>query len=246
MTEGGAELDARVFAECWMPFGGNQQICAEGIEITAGASQFEEVTRFLVPLIVPDLPVVLWCRGNRWFAPGRFDALFSLAGKIIFDSSSAPDALAAIGMLKELRARTQARIADLAWARLTGSRQVLANVFDDHLMSAAAVSAVRIEYGSPEAPESGILHFKTWIERCLPAAVVTLDRISGSTGLQRVTLTGSGNEIEVVWEEPSAIEIRAGNRRCRSMLPSASDDAAMREELSIPGDDPVFEKVLAG
>ena len=29
------EFSGRVFAECWMPFGGQRQICAEGIEITA-------------------------------------------------------------------------------------------------------------------------------------------------------------------------------------------------------------------
>jgi glucose-6-phosphate dehydrogenase assembly protein OpcA len=239
-------LEARVFAECWMPFGANQQICAEGIEITAGTSRFDEVSRFLVPLVVPDLPVVLWCRGKRWFDPGPFDALFSLAGKIIFDSSNVPDARAAIGTLKELRGRAPARIADLAWARLTPWRQVLANVFDDHLMSATAVSSVRIEYALAGAPDSKILHFKTWLERCLPAAVVTVERIAGTAGLQRVTLSGAGDEIEVAWEEPSSIEIRAGNRRCRSVLPLTSDDAAVREELSIPGDDPVFEKVLAG
>ena len=37
----GADLNARVFAECWMPFGSNQQICSEGIEITADAENLE-------------------------------------------------------------------------------------------------------------------------------------------------------------------------------------------------------------
>src|SRR5690349_18145162 len=54
-----AGLDARIFAECWKPFGKAQQICSEGIEITAGHSGLAEVARFLVPLRVPDLPVVL-------------------------------------------------------------------------------------------------------------------------------------------------------------------------------------------
>jgi len=56
----GAELDARVFAECWMPFGRNQQICSEGIEMSADAANLGEVGRLLVPLLVPDLPVVLF------------------------------------------------------------------------------------------------------------------------------------------------------------------------------------------
>src|SRR5487761_549997 len=126
----GAELEARVFAECWMPFGGNRQICAEGVEIAAATEQLNEVARFLVPLIVPDLPVVLWCRGERAFTPGAFEPLFPLAGKIVFDSASAPRPEPAMDALKALRARGW-RVADLAWTRLTGWREALANVFDE-------------------------------------------------------------------------------------------------------------------
>src|SRR3981081_1670604 len=34
---GSTPISARVFAQCWMPFGGRQQICCEQIEIAAGA-----------------------------------------------------------------------------------------------------------------------------------------------------------------------------------------------------------------
>jgi glucose-6-phosphate dehydrogenase assembly protein OpcA len=243
-TDGDTALDARVFAECWMPFGANQQICAEGIEITTGTQPWVDVARFLVPLIVPDLPVVLWCRGNRWFSPGPFDPLFSLAGKIVFDSCGSADPLAAIAALRALRGRTHAGIADLAWARLTGWRQVLANIFDDHITPGAAVSSVRIGHGG--APDPGVLYFKTWVERCLPAAVVSLAESGAKAGLHSVALAGSGVEIEIIREETSAVEIRVGAQRCRALLPSASDETAMQEELSIPSADPVFDKVLGG
>jgi glucose-6-phosphate dehydrogenase assembly protein OpcA len=186
----------------------------------------------------------LWCRGSRWFTPGPYGALFALAGKIIFDSSDSPDPLEAIAALKELRVRGHARIADLAWARLTGWRQVLANVCDDHLMPWAAVTSVRI--GHAGVPASEVLYFKTWIERCLPAAVVTLVQSAGRAGMQNITLAGLGPEIEIAKDETSAVDIRSGNRGCRTLLPSISDDAAMREELSILSADPVFDKVLGG
>ena len=82
----GGEFSGRVFAECWMPFGGQQQICSEGIEITADSEQTDEVARLLVPLIAPDLPVVLWCRGPRAFLDRSLDPLFPLANKIIFNT----------------------------------------------------------------------------------------------------------------------------------------------------------------
>src|ERR1700730_4837332 len=58
----GAVLDARIFAECWKPFGKAQQICSEGIEITAGQSGLYEVAKFLVALRVTALPAVVWWR----------------------------------------------------------------------------------------------------------------------------------------------------------------------------------------
>ena len=41
----GEELGAQVFAECWLPLGGQRQICAEGIQITADPVQYDEVLR---------------------------------------------------------------------------------------------------------------------------------------------------------------------------------------------------------
>ena len=45
----GAEFDARVFAECWKPFGSNQQICAEGVEIVCDPGAWKKPSSF-------------WCR----------------------------------------------------------------------------------------------------------------------------------------------------------------------------------------
>ena len=76
---GSGDFDARVFAECWKPFGRRQQICSEGIEITAGQGGFADVATFLVPLRVPDLPVVLWCRGGAASETAGFHPLYHLA-----------------------------------------------------------------------------------------------------------------------------------------------------------------------
>ncbi len=236
-TEEGASFDARVFAECWIPSGGNQQICAEGIEITAGTQQLTDVARLLVPLIVPDLPVMLWCRGR-----GVCDPLFPLAGKIIFDTASAPDPQAALEELKALGERGL-RVADLAWTRLTGWRQVLANVFDDAEVPAASVHSVRIRHGGPVS--TSVLYFQVWIQQSIPAARVTLEP-AGEAGLRGVTLSGEGVEVGISLADGSLVQIRAGEARCNALLPPVSDDDAMREELSIFRADPVFDMVLRG
>ena len=235
----GAELDARVFAECWKPHGGNQQICAEGVEVTSGFAQLYGVARVLVPLIVPDLPVVLWCRGNHALTPGLFSPVFSLAEKLVFDSSAALDGDAAIAALRDLRKRGH-RLADLAWARLTGWREVLAQAYAENK---PAVSSVKVTYGGT-APATTVRYFASWIQQALPSAKVSLESVPGDPGLRGVTLLG-GTEIAITLADATSVEIRAGDRTSRFMLPAAGDDALMREELAIIGVDPVFDRVLA-
>jgi len=43
----------------------------------------------------------------------------------------------------------------------------------------------------------------------------------------------------------TCLEVETGERASRSLLPTSTDDALMREELSILGPDPSFELVLA-
>src|SRR5580765_7402761 len=168
----GGELEARIFAECWKPFGKSQQICSEGIEITAGHNGFSEVAKFLVPLRVPDLPVVLWCRGAAALEPGRFEALFPLADKIIFDSSKVADADSALQYLRRLR-KSGRRVADLHWTRLTGWREVLAHLFDDGALTPGQVTSAQVTFGGPSVTTCA-RYVAAWIRAALPAVRVTI------------------------------------------------------------------------
>jgi glucose-6-phosphate dehydrogenase assembly protein OpcA len=235
----GADLGARVFAECWMPFGRNQQICAEGIEMTADAANLGEVAGLLLPLIVPDLPVVLWARGPRFFSTRYFDPLFPLAQKIIVDSETARNAKGAIAVLRELRTRGQ-RIADLSWTRLTGWRQALANVFDDEPMQ---VADARIAYAGPLSTR--ILYFTRWMERSVPGIRVDLDPVAGDIpGIRSVTLSGKSSSVAIRIDDAGLINVTAGSRTCRQILPPADLESIMHAELSIVGADTIFESVL--
>src|SRR5579883_2576623 len=234
----GGPLDARVFAECWMPFGRNQQICSEGIEMSADAANLGDVAHLLVPLLVPDLPVVLWARGPRFFSSRYYDPLFPLADKIIVDSVTAPNARGAIAVLKEMRTRGR-RIADLAWTRLTAWRETLAHIFEDCPNKPAQVREVKIAYGGPLT--STILYFCRWIERALPFARVSMEQILAEPGIRNVLLTGENLNLAVN-AAGGSLEVCSGATVTMSMLPSLSHDALMNEELSIVGRDLAFEK----
>ncbi len=241
----GGEFSGRVFAECWMPFGGQQQICSEGIEITADSEQTDEVARLLVPLTAPDLPVVLWCRGPRAFLDRSLDPLFPLANKIIFNTRAVRHASSAIEFLRRMR-KDGRQVADLAWTRLTGWREAVAHLMDacPGGWLAAAGGDVRIEYGGGR-PGTRALYFARWIERALPGANVTLIPVDGGPGLHSVVFAGCSAETSVRLGEGSTLEVRTPQRSYSAVLPADSEECLMREELSILGRDPVFDRVLA-
>ena len=239
------ELSGRVFAECWMPFGGQQQICSEGIEITADSEQTDEVARVLVPLIAPDLPVVLWCRGPRAFLDRSLDPLFPLANKIIFNTRAVRHPASAIEFLRRMHKGGQ-RVADLAWTRLTGWREAVAHLVDaapDGWLAAAGTGAVRIEYGGGR-PGTRSLYFARWIERALPGMNITLAPVAGDAGMHSVVFTVEGTEMSIRRTD-SSLEVRTPERSYSAQLPPDSEECLMREELSILGRDPAFERVLA-
>jgi glucose-6-phosphate dehydrogenase assembly protein OpcA len=240
----GGDFSGRVFAECWMPFGGQQQICSEGIEITADSEQTDEVARLLVPLIAPDLPVVLWCRGPRAFLDRSLDPLFPLANKIIFNTRAVRHPSSAIEFLRRMR-KDGRQVADLAWTRLTGWREAVAHLMDacPGGWLAAASGEVRIEYGGGR-PGTRSLYFARWIERALPAVNITLVPIAGGPGMHSVVFAGCGAETSVRLGEGSSLEVRTAERSYSAVLPPDSEECLMREELSILGKDPIFERVL--
>ena len=242
---GGGELSARVFSECWMPFGGQQQICAEGIEISTDAERTDEVARFLVPLIAPDLPVVLWCRGARAYRDRSLDPFFPLAGKIIFDTAGLRYAPSAIEFLRRMR-KDGHRVADLAWTRLTGWREAIAHLLGS---SPTGITAVRIIHSGAD-PGTGVIFLARWIERAVPGVNVLLepspaDAANGAAGLQAVTFEKPGEEISITYQDSKSLEVRIGEKTYSSPLPELSEEMLMREEVSILGDDPVFDRVLA-
>ena len=246
LREGG-EFAARVFSECWMPFGGERQICAEGVEIGADSEQTDEVARLLVPLIAPDLPVVLWCRGPRAFLDRSLDPLFLLADKIIFDTGRVRNSISATEFLRRM-CKGKSCVADLAWTRLTGWRESVAHLFESGSCGEiGAITGVRVAYGGPAGayPPTMALYFARWVEKMLPSINVALLPVPGEAGLQSVVFAADTNETSMRRAQASALDVRTPSGSYTTPLPAATDEALMQEELSILGKDAVFQRMLA-
>lgn len=236
------ELDARVFAECWKPFGKAQQICSEGIEIIAGSGGFAEVARFLVPLRVPDLPVALWCRG---WSPGDtrgLHHLYPIADKIIFDTEKATDADAELRSLRRLHAYGT-RVADLHWGRIVGWREIIAHLFDQGLR-ASDIRSARITYGEGSVT-TGARYIEAWFRSSLPTARVSIEPEYGpDQRLNSITMATPKGDLTVARVDDHTLSVEGPGFSYHTHRAAATEASLMQEELSILGPDPVYERIL--
>lgn len=239
----GPNLDARVFAECWKPFGKAQQICTEGIEIFAGSGGFAEVARFLVPLRVPDLPVALWCRNSPVSETGGLHHLYPLADKIIFDTEKAPDADAALRSLRRLHAYGM-RVADLHWGRITGWREIVSHLFDQGLLRASEIRSIRITYGEGSVT-TGARYIEAWFRSNLPIARVSIEPEYGpDQRLNSITIATPKGDLTVSRADDQTLSVEGRGLNYQTHRATVTEASLMQEELSILGPDPIYERVL--
>ena len=243
-----ADLQARVFAQCWMPFGSRRQICCEQIEISGATEALEDVGAAILPLLAPDLPVIFWVRDATLLA--RFGAWAQVATKIVIHSARSTDST---GVMRQVLGQKSGIIADLTWARLTRWRELIAQVFENpvYLAKLPEVDTVRIHYVTPEIPVSGH-YLAAWLHIGLTAAgarpkmIFERSEPIGDGSLNRVELSSaSGFHYVLEKVDSSIVEVNLDGLVNRAMFRQPSECELMAEELSISGPDRVFESVLA-
>jgi glucose-6-phosphate dehydrogenase assembly protein OpcA len=250
-------LAARVFAQCWMPFGHRRQICCEQIEITASDASLPDLAAVVLPLTVPDLPVILWCRSPRLFHLPAFSQLTAIAQKVVLDSAAFSDVADALHQMSGMSGVAAAGplLADLSWTRLTRWRELIAQIFENRaqLANLPLVSDILISYRTAATPATAF-YLAAWL-------LDGLDKIGAHPRVHFATQAGepSGRLSLVELRAPDrpdaiasislaegpAAEVKTGGLVSKALLPALTDYALMREELAIPGRDPAFERALA-
>jgi glucose-6-phosphate dehydrogenase assembly protein OpcA len=233
LKEGEDYLDARVFAQCWMPFGHSRQICCEQVEITASMNRLADVAAIIAPLAVPDLPRVILMRSARVVRAGALRKILPLGDKIIVDSgrSGAPG-FGELGGLLDSGHLT----GDLAWTRITDLRALIAQLLEHR-----TVNRIVIEYAGREAsPETRYL--LAWLESSLCSAKVGL-KGSGGDGAGKVSAIQVDSDLSIRITDNAAEYDIAGLRQ-RAAFGLGTDEQLLNVELGIVVHDPVFERAL--
>lgn len=256
----GRRLSERVFSQCWKPFGSKRQVCCEQVEIAATDAALGDLPSVILPLAVPDLPLVLWCRSARLASMPEFAPIAAMAQRVILDGErfcnlamaggatekSAPRI--ALNRLGNLAAKHPG-VADLAWTRLTRWRAMLSQVFENkhHLAELPRISKVRVKAGNG-AHVSG-WYFGAWVMDVLTGAGIHPEfRLEYAHDVQHGThsiqLAADNWSVELARYDERLIVTVGGIEQC-SPLPVPTDFPLLQEELRITGRDPIYERTLA-
>jgi len=122
---------------------GRLAIAHEEIVLDIGPRHLEHLDRIVDPLVVTDLPTVVWSPHGH---PDAVDALIGIAQVVLLDSVIEPSPRAAIERAAELAQR--AYVVDLAWLRSTPWRERVAATFDPPQWRAelASIAGVTVRY----------------------------------------------------------------------------------------------------
>jgi 6-phosphogluconolactonase len=239
--EEGDRLQAQVLAQCWMPFGRRQQICCEQIEISASVSRVEEIPRIVMGVMVPDLPVVMWCRSARIYSDHRFSQLLPLVDKLIVDTTTFSKPENGLAFVRDLN--RQRVVADLAWTRLTAWRERIALLFDGqaNLSLLKNITDVSIRHGG-SSPTVASRYMAGWLRSTLPSpARIRFESIpTESSEVAGIEFKGAGIEASIHFDGSWA-QLKINGRVDRAASPPRPDWRLLREELSILGRDPIFD-----
>ena len=148
-------------------------------------------------------------------------------------------------------------MADLAWTRLTRWRELVSQIFENRSYCArlTGVSQVKVGFGG-ERPPASAYYMAAWLvdglERAGARPQVSWQPAPGApSGLTRVELTGAngdGLQVSIAMtadRERQTAQVQVDSLSSLAVFPLDNDYLLLREELSIPGRDPVYDRSLA-
>ncbi|PFG43127.1 glucose-6-phosphate dehydrogenase assembly protein OpcA [Isoptericola jiangsuensis] len=189
----------------------------------------------VMPLLLPDAPIVVW-----WPADGPVDPaaapLGAMAQRRITDTTTSDEPVA---MLARLAESFDSGDTDLAWARVTLWRGLIAAALDQPPY--AAVTSARVE-GQTDHTSLDLLAAWLGLKLKCPATVV---RTGGSDAITRVVLERKDGPIVLDRPDGRIVTISQPGKPDRHMaLPIRALSEALIEELRRLDPDEVYGQVL--
>ncbi len=149
----GETVEAFISAHCRVSSQGGKQLCCEQITLHCPSAQTDKLPGIVLPLLLPDLPVLLWWPDAPQARVSIFSSLCPTIDRLIIQSGAWITGWQALCSLAQwiLRHQPQVRIMDLTWTSLTSWREALAQFFDAKEGAALLQGIDRIEFQTTSA-----------------------------------------------------------------------------------------------
>ncbi|RLP11125.1 glucose-6-phosphate dehydrogenase assembly protein OpcA [Propionibacterium australiense] len=189
----------------------------------------------VLPLLLPDLPVVAWWPGRGPELPGM-DPIGALAQRRITDATNADDPVAAL--IARANGEHSDADTDLSWTRLTRWRALVASALDQCRLP---VQSAVVEAAADNAPAE---LFAAWLDARLGVPVEV--RTSMGPGVTAVRLQTEAGEVAVHRTRPAdASFIIPGQPARTAALGRRGTVALLSEELRRLDPDAILTQALA-
>ncbi|HEX3605197.1 MAG TPA: glucose-6-phosphate dehydrogenase assembly protein OpcA [Candidatus Dormibacteraeota bacterium] len=176
-------LDADLSIHCSAKRG--DQVCVELVQLEVGGETAFHLRSVVEPLLLPDVPVLLWLAGaprlDQALSPGTLE----LCERLILDSDAYPDPVPVLTALAQTAAAPGRvkPVGDLAWSRVRPWRELLGRAFDTPELRGFAQGVELAEIQSAGAsPGAGALLLAAWLRSRLDRPGFTVPEVQHITG----------------------------------------------------------------
>jgi glucose-6-phosphate dehydrogenase assembly protein OpcA len=149
--DGPSSMDAHIYAECKLAARTDAEVCTEQILIKVGGELSQHLARVVSPLLIHDLPVVLWWPDDPTFGTRQFGEVVALSNRLLVDTGTfAEDGRHRLAGLASIVAEGVV-VSDIGWLRLNLWRELLAGLFDHPLLirEIEHLHSVRVDFARP-------------------------------------------------------------------------------------------------
>ncbi|CAI9399194.1 MULTISPECIES: glucose-6-phosphate dehydrogenase assembly protein OpcA [Aestuariimicrobium] len=204
------------------------------ITLRMGGEVAEHADSVVLPLLLPDSPVVAWWPNESPVDPAD-DPIGRLAKRRITDASGVTHSLQALRLRAEHHAIGDT---DLTWTRLTVWRALLAAALDQY---PARISSAKVEADRDNAPAELLA---SWLESRLHVPVVRTT--NDGPGITAVRLTTAAGDIAIIRTDGLLATYEVpGQPRRKVALKRRSLTELISEELRRLDADDIFEAAAA-
>lgn len=193
-------------AHCQLPKASGLHVCCEQVTLEATGEATERLPSVVLPLLVADLPVIVWWMGDPPFGAPVFEQLIDAADRLVVDTTSFQDPTFSLTRLAALvRTRSgQIAVSDLSWARLAPWQDQLAQAFDSaetlpylERLERVTVRYLRVEGLGRVDPEMALLLAGWFLNRLGWKQPPTLSRLAPGHFRGRLRRAGREFTLEI-------------------------------------------------